>query len=111
MVPGDNNHQNRHHTSHEECNIKVWNVRVETSDQTPRSCHDQIRSIMNLPSKAPPSASQKFASMFRSDVRWIVKCTPWQLRKRFAINIRPLLHHSEAVFLRVSRVPNIVRRQ
>ena len=49
--------------------------------------------------------------MFSLDVGWVVKRAPRQLRKSFALNICPMVQHSEAGLLRIGSIPNIVRRQ
>jgi len=95
----------------EEADIKVRQERTETCNQTPRSSHDQISSIVRLTHNTPPTICQQQVTVLSLDVARVLDVTIRQLRESVADDERAVLLHTESVLLRVTGIKDVVSGQ
>jgi hypothetical protein len=98
------------HASKED-RVEPWEWAAEPSDQTPGVRKEEITGVMYLPGISIPSVSKNRVSSLGLDDARVFDGLPWELRKSLPFNKQAALLSSEAVLLRVGRIPDPVYKK
>lgn len=100
-----------HNHARKEEGIEPRKGAVETSDETPCKCKEEVTGIVNLACISVPAIRQETVSSFGLDGAWVDNCLPWKLREGFTVSESTPLLGTESVLLGIGSVPDPVDKE